>query len=200
MKYMGKIVCLMGKSAVGKDSVYKRLLEDRALGLKTIVPYTTRPIRDGEQEGVEYFFTDESGYEKYRRQGKIIEERLYHTMLGPWRYFTVDDGRIEAGSNYLVIGTLESYLKLRDYFGVGRVIPVLLEVDDGIRLQRALDREREQEQPKYEELCRRFLADSEDFASEKIIRAGVHRSFINVHLEKCLKEIYDYIRGQIDGD
>lgn len=200
MKYMGKIVCLMGKSAVGKDSVYKRLLEDQALGLKTIVPYTTRPIRDGEREGVEYYFTNEAGYKKFRTEGKIIEERLYHTILGPWRYFTVDDGRIEEGMNYLVIGTLESYLKLRDYFGVGRVLPVLLEVDDGIRLQRALDRERMQEQPKYDELCRRFLADSEDFALEKVMGAGVCRSFINIHLEKCLKEIHDYIRGQIDGD
>lgn len=67
---MGKIICLMGKSAVGKDSVFKRLLEDRSLGLRTIVPYTTRPIRDGEHNGVEYYFTDEVGYEKYKEIGR----------------------------------------------------------------------------------------------------------------------------------
>ena len=197
---MGKIICLMGKSAVGKDSVFKRLLEDRTLGLRTIVPYTTRPIRDGEHDGVEYFFTDEAGYEKFRKQGKIIEERLYHTILGPWRYFTVDDGRIEAQANYIVIGTLEAYLKLREYFGRGKVLPILLEVDDGVRLQRALDRERMQEQPKYEELCRRFLADSEDFAMDHIMAAGIERRFTNHDLEQCLEEIEDYIRGQINGD
>ncbi len=197
---MGKIICLMGKSAVGKDSVFKRLLEDRRLGLRTIVPYTTRPIRDGEHNGVEYYFTDEVGYEKYKGQGRIIEERLYHTVLGPWRYFTVDDGRIEAQADYIVIGTLEAYLRLRDYFGRGKVLPILLEVDDGIRLQRALDRERVQEHPKYEELCRRFLADSEDFARDNIAAAGIERHFVNEDLEQCLEEIKDYIRGQSNGD
>ncbi len=197
---MGKIICLMGKSAVGKDSVFKRLLEDRSLGLRTIVPYTTRPIRDGEHNGVEYYFTDEVGYEKYKGQGRIIEERLYHTVLGPWRYFTVDDGRIEAQADYIVIGTLEAYLRLRDYFGRGKVLPILLEVDDGIRLQRALDRERVQEHPKYEELCRRFLADSEDFTRDNIAAAGIERHFVNEDLEQCLEEIKDYIRGQSNGD
>ncbi len=51
---MGKIICLLGKSATGKDTLYRRLLEDDTLGLRKMVPYTTRPIRDGEQrsEGV----------------------------------------------------------------------------------------------------------------------------------------------------
>ena len=56
---MGKIFCLMGKSSTGKDTIYKRLLEDQELGLQRIVPYTTRPIREGEQEGVEYHFVSE---------------------------------------------------------------------------------------------------------------------------------------------
>ena len=49
---MGKIFYVMGKSASGKDTIYKKLLE-RFPGLKTVVTYTTRPIRDGETEGVE---------------------------------------------------------------------------------------------------------------------------------------------------
>ena len=56
---MGKIYCIMGKSSTGKDSFYKKLLEDRELNLKKIVMYTTRPIRAGEVNGVEYFFVNE---------------------------------------------------------------------------------------------------------------------------------------------
>ncbi len=52
---MGKIICLMGKSSTGKDTIFKSLLSDKDLGLKKIVPYTTRPIRAGERNGVEYF-------------------------------------------------------------------------------------------------------------------------------------------------
>ena len=49
----------MGKSASGKDSIYKKIRE-RLSELKPIVIYTTRPIREGEREGVEYYFTDDN--------------------------------------------------------------------------------------------------------------------------------------------
>lgn len=192
---MGKIICLMGKSSTGKDTIYKRILEREDLNLRTVVPYTTRPIRVGEQEGVEYHFTDEEGFLKLEKQGKIIEHRAYNTCHGLWRYFTVDDGKMDLSrANYIVIGTLEAYQKLRDYFGQENMLPILVELDDGVRLQRALNRERSQENPKYEEMCRRFLADSTDFSAEKLEEAGPLKSFYNDDLEHCLEEIVEYIK------
>ncbi len=190
---MDKIICLMGKSSTGKDTIFKKLREDQELKLRTIVPYTTRPIREGEKNGVEYFFTDEDGFRRLKNQGKVIEDRVYHTVHGLWRYFTVDDGQLQTGADYLIIGTLEAYRKLKEYFGQGRMLPVLIELEDGVRLQRALDRERAQEQPKYEEMCRRFLADSQDFSEERVAEAGVTRHFFNEDLERCLEEIKAYI-------
>lgn len=194
---MGKIICLMGKSSVGKDTIYGRLLEDESLGLRKIVPYTTRPIREGEREGREYFYTDEAGFGRLKELGKVIEDRAYHTCHGLWRYFTVDDGQIQASQNYLMIGTLEAYGKLQEYFGAERLLPVLLELDDGIRLQRALNREFAQANPGYAEMCRRFLADREDFSQEKIEKAGIARRFVNDGLERCLSEIRTYIKDGI---
>lgn len=191
---MGKIICLMGKSSTGKDTIFKRLLEDDTLELKTIVPYTTRPIRVGERDGVEYFFTDEEGFQRLKDRGKIIEAREYHTFHGLWRYFTVDDGQIELKYSYIMISTLEAYRHLQVYFGADRIVPVLIELDDGIRLQRALNRELKQENPKYEEMCRRFLADSADFSEEKIVECGIKRRFVNDELERCLEEIKRYIK------
>ena len=193
---MGKIIYLMGKSSSGKDTIFKRLLADDALGLMTIVPYTTRPIRSGEQNGVEYYFTDEEGFLKLKAEGKIIEERTYRTFHGLWRYFMLDDGQIQwNGQDYIMIGTLEAYLKMKDYFGEDKVLPIMIELDDGIRLERALNRERKQQQPKYEEMCRRFLADSEDFSEEKIREARIRHRFQNDNLERCLSEIKEYING-----
>lgn len=191
---MGKIVYLMGKSSTGKDTLFKRLLQDEKLGLKTIVTYTTRPVRDGETNGVEYFFTDEEGFLGWKGKGKVLEDRAYHTCHGLWRYFTVDDGQLsETNGDCAMIGTLEAYSRLKDYFGADRMLPVMIELDDGIRLQRALNRELAQEQPKYEELCRRFLADSEDFSEEKMQEAGISRRFQNDDLDRCLGEIKGYI-------
>jgi len=192
---MGKIIYLMGKSSSGKDTIFKELLKRGTVALKTIVPYTTRPIREGERNGVEYFFTDEQGFQEMLAGGKIIEQRSYNTFHGLWRYFTVDDEQIQLKeNNYVIIGTLESYLKTREYFGEENLLPVLIELDDGVRLQRALNREKKQKNPKYEEMCRRFLADSEDFADEKIREAGISRRFWNHDLESCLNEISNYIK------
>ncbi len=192
---MGKIVYLMGKSSTGKDTIFKELLKEGTMELKTIVPYTTRPIRVNEQDGVEYFFTDEDGFQQLKRDGKVIEDREYHTFHGLWRYFTVDDGQIQLEDDnlYIMIGTLEAYLRLSEYFGKDKLLPVMIELDDGVRLQRALNREKKQVQPKYEEMCRRFLADSEDFSEEKIAEAGIERRFYNDDLYRVLSEIQDYI-------
>lgn len=194
---MGKIICLMGKSSTGKDTIYKRLLENRDLKLKKIIPYTTRPIREGEKDGVEYHFVSDAEYESLESSGKIIEERTYNTFHGLWCYFTVDDGDIQVDSgSYIVIGTLEAYNAMKQYFGEEIMLPVMIELDDGSRLQRALDREKKQQNPKFEELCRRFLADSEDFSEEKIAEAGITKRFCNDNLEQCLAQIEEYILSE----
>lgn len=192
---MGKIFCLMGKSSSGKDTIYKKLLEDASLGLHRIIPCTTRPIRDGETHGIEYFFYTEEELSKLEQAGKIIELRQYDTVYGPWKYFTADDDQIDLSrSHYLIIGTLESYVKMQDYFGRDSLIPIYICLDDGLRLQRALDRERSQEEPKYAEMCRRFLADEQDFSKEKLLAAGIHRQFQNLELSRTIQEISSYIR------
>lgn len=185
----------MGKSASGKDTIFRKLLRDDALGLHTIVTHTTRPIRSGERDGREYFFSTVSDFQKALALGKIIEYRAYNTVYGIWYYYTEDDGQIDLGRySYILIGTLESFSALRAYFGEENVIPVFLQVDDGERLQRALDRERSQKQPKYAEMCRRFLADEKDFSEENMKRAGIGRTFINDDPDRCLEEIRGYIR------
>ncbi len=194
---MGKIICLMGKSSSGKDTIFRELMLEGTLGLKTIVPYTTRPIRTGEKDGVDYHYTDEAGFQELQTAGKIIEERAYNTVHGLWRYFMVADESIELDKyDYCVIGTLEAYVHIRERFGQDRVLPVYIEIDDGERLQRALSRERSQKEPKYEEMCRRFLADCQDFSEEKIKAAGIEIRFRNEELGSCLENIIRYIREE----
>ena len=192
---MGKIVYLMGKSSSGKDTIYKKLLEQKDIRLEKIVPYTTRPIRAEEQDGVDYHFTDEAGYQELLQKGEVIEARIYHTCHGIWRYFTVADNTVELSEqSYLTIGTLEAYEQICSFYGKDRVIPVMIELDDGIRLQRALDREMAQEHPKYEEMCRRFLADAEDFSSERMAAADIAQTFHNDDLNQCLTKIIEYLK------
>ena len=55
---MGKIYYIMGKSATGKDHIYRALLKDETLGLAPLILFTTRPMRRGETDGREYHFID----------------------------------------------------------------------------------------------------------------------------------------------
>lgn len=188
---MGKIFCLMGKSSSGKDTIFKQLIEDKDLQLSPVISYTTRPIRHNESHGVEYYFIDERTLTQYTETGKLIEKRDYHTTNGKWSYCTVDDGQIDLQKpvSYLLIVTLEAYRNLRSYFGEDSIVPFYIAVDDGVRLERALRRERRQVKPNYDELCRRFLADSADFAVGKLAECGIMKQYENAKLYECMKNI-----------
>ena len=189
---MNEIVFIMIKSASGKDRIYRELSEDKALGLNKITMYTTRPLRSGEAEGREYHFVDDDTAKRLENENKIIEIRCYDTVFGVWKYFTADDGQIDlaSGKRYIVIGTLEAYDKFCEYYGNEHIMPIYIEVDDGVRLIRAVKREMEQENPHYEELCRRFLADAKDFSEENIRKSGITRRFANNgEFDDCVDEI-----------
>ncbi len=195
---MGKIFCVMGKSATGKDTIYQKLLTESNLGLNRIIPYTTRPIREGEVPGREYHFCTEEDVQRLEAEGKIVELRAYDTVYGIWKYFTVNDESIQLEKeNYLLIGTLEAYTKIRDYFGENQVLPIYIEVEDGMRLTRAIAREQSQDVPKYEEMCRRFLADAKDFSEGNLKSAGIEKRFVNIELADTIVKIEKYIESQM---
>ena len=135
---MGKIYYIMGKSSSGKDTLFRKIKQELPM-LQTVTLYTTRPKREGEREGVEYHFVTDEQMHIFERQGKVVELRTYNTVHGAWKYATIEDGQVNlAESDYLMIGTLESYGKLKKYYGAAYLVPVYIEVEDGERLNRAL--------------------------------------------------------------
>lgn len=186
---MAKLFVIMGKSSTGKDTVYKELLKSGSL--KPIVMYTTRPMREDETDGKEYFFTSDKDVEAYQAENKIIEMRSYNTIQGLWRYYTLDDGQIDRNSDdkYVIIATLQAYEIYLAYYGSDMVIPIYIEVDDKTRIHRAIEREDRQHRPDYVEMCRRFLADEQDFSETSIKNAGVGKRYVNAILSDCVNEI-----------
>ncbi len=194
---MKKIIYVMGKSASGKDTVFKRIQQEIP-ELRTVVLYTTRPRREGESDGVEYYFTTVPELKQKEQEGKIIESRTYETVCGPWTYATVDDGQFDSQeAAYLMIGTLESYLKTKEYFGENKIFPVYVEVEDGTRLLRAIQREQKEKSPNYAEVCRRFLADEQDFGEDKLKQCGIKVRYENENLDDCVRQILSDIRQSL---
>ncbi len=190
---MGKIIILMGKSGSGKDTIYARLIQDNPFQLQTITPCTTRPIRNGEVEGREYYFKTLEQMHQMNEQKQIVELRTYQTVYGPWHYFTGAQNIDLRLYDYITINTLVGYDQFVSYYGKENILPILLQMDDGIRLQRALDREKIQENPKYEEMCRRFLADADDFSIENIQQRSIDTENIidnSGSIEETVQKVY----------
>ena len=142
---------------------------------------------------MDYHFATEEQLARLQQAGKVIECRCYQTVHGPWYYFNVDDGQFDTEEDCLLISTLEGYAQIRAYFGEERVVPLYLEISDRTRLHRALEREDQQSSPKYAELCRRYLADNEDFSEEKLAEQGIVQRYSNEELEACLAALEEKI-------
>lgn len=191
-----KLIYIMGKSSSGKDTIYKILKEK--LDVNTYVMYTTRPMREEEINGVTYNFISSEEMQDYidgKKEYKVIESRTYQTIHGPWTYATIADKQFDTKKDLIMLGTLESYNKMKEYFKK-ELIPIYIEVEDGIRLERAIQREKKQKEPKYTELCRRFIADSKDFSEENIKKSKIEKRFQNIELDKCVDEIIEYLDSQ----
>ena len=180
----------MGPSNSGKDTIIRTLVKENKFAFKEMIMSTTRPKRTHEVEGREYYFKTVEEMLDLEKQGKIIEKRKCDTAYGPWYYFTTSSSIDLDNYNYVGSNTLEGLDQFVKFYGMENIISLLIKVDDGIRLQRALDRERREENPKYQELCRRFLADSTDFSEENINKRHI-TSIINndSNLDNTMKEV-----------
>lgn len=185
----------MGKSASGKDTIYKKILE-RESSIRGIVIYTTRPKRDGEIDGYTYHFVDNEYIEIHKNS--IIEKRVYNTKFGNWIYATIDDGQFDFDGTLICIGTLESYQICKEYFGEDRMFPVYIEIDDEIRFERAIQRE-DVDELKLSEIKRRFMADNIDFSEEKLMQAGIEKIYVNNCIDNCVNEILNDLGGKVEG-
>ena len=196
---MSNFIYIMGKSASGKDTIYKKIKEQ--IDVKTYVLYTTRPIRTGEQEGVDYHYVSDEQMLKFKQEGKVIESRTYQTVKGPWTYATIADEQLEQNGDILTVGTLESYNKIKEYYEDKKsikLLPVYITIDEDERRKRAIKRENKQENPNYEEVERRLKADNIDFSEENLKKVGIgqNQTFENYDLDKCLESILTYIQKE----
>lgn len=164
---MGYIYCLIGKSGTGKDTVMEQILADKKLDIEKIVPYTTRPKRENEIDGVNYHYVSETEMLQMEENNLIVEKRSYNTVHGVWNYFTADND-IDYDRDYIIITTQEAIEKFISHFGMEKIYIVYLFLDDKTRLERCINRESMQQTPNYKEVCRRFLGDEEGFDEAKL--------------------------------
>ena len=82
LRMMIKIIALMGKAGSGKDTLLHKLMEQDPLRFNEIISYTTRPLRDGEIDGVNYHFVSDETFLQMVNDGKMLE----HSVFNNWHY------------------------------------------------------------------------------------------------------------------
>ena len=124
------LLCVLGESSCGKDSLVSKLSE--RTNLTTICSYTTRPRRDG--EGETHIFVDDNVYEEMLSEGKIAA----YTEISSFKYWTTTD-QLYSNSYYIIdydgLRTLKS-LNLPNL----RLVSVYINVPESIRKERAIRR------------------------------------------------------------
>lgn len=139
-----KIFALLGYSSVGKDTILKQVLKDMD-DVKPIISTTTRPMRKGETEGVEYYFIDDTEF--FRRGTDFVEQRIYHTKVkengveknATWRY-GIERMELEKDDYLIVIVDSVGYKELKNYVGNNKIVPIFISAPQEELKARALAR------------------------------------------------------------
>lgn len=202
---MVELLYIIGKSSSGKDTIKNGLVDALKVSgakVKELVLYTTREIRAGEINGLDYNFVTEDIYQELIKCDKVIETRTYNKVQGMVRYFTVIEEELHrVSADYIVgVGTLVSYNNLVKYFKLHSdkqlsVTPIYLEVENCNRLLRAMKRELKEEKDKqnFEEVCRRFEADELDYSEKNIVESAITKRFQNKNIDGTIVEIFNYL-------
>ena len=192
-----KIFALLGYSSVGKDTILKQVLKDMD-DVKPIISTTTRPMRKGETEGVEYYFIDDTEF--FRRGTDFVEQRIYHTKVkengvekeATWRY-GIERAELEKDDYLIVIVDSVGYKELKNYVGNNKIVPIFISAPQEELKARALARGDLEA-----EVDRRLKDDYERFMDFRVRTVYHEVKNTNGRLEEAIKEVEGIITKHIN--
>ena len=192
-----KIFALLGYSSVGKDTILKQVLKDID-DVKPIISTTTRPMRKGETEGVEYYFIDDKTF--MEKGTDFVEQRIYHTKVkengvekdATWRY-GIERAELEKDDYLIVIVDSVGYKELKNYVGNGKIVPIFISAPQEELRTRALARGDLEA-----EVDRRLKDDYERFMDFRVRTVYHEVKNTNGRLEEAIKEVENIITKHIN--
>lgn len=180
-----KILVLLGSSASGKDTVAK-ILARRNKDLKIAISTTTRPKRELEKDGVDYYFISKEEFILKMARGAFWEFRVYHTLVNgepdSWFYALEKDKTFLEEEDYILVIDRVGYRELKNKLG-SKIVSVYIDAPVSARKIRAMSRDKNFDQTEWE---RRVSDDNNVFEN---IEEEVDYVVENIDLEKCVNQV-----------
>lgn len=193
------IIFITGPTCSGKTTIKKYLLEN-IKDSKNLLLNTTRPIRDGEIDGVDYNFDIDENLAEYIKSNRLFEYIMYETSHGNWWYYTLKNS-IKDNNTYIISASIDTlfryYKNILNLDMVVRIIPIVLETEKETIEKRYKQRQSDnQDDPEIE---RRINSDIEkykkyEYLIEKIVLYD--NIFLNTG-EKDLNELCEHISNRV---
>lgn len=192
-----RMIIIMGRAGTGKTSLVNELVKR---GYEKIKTCTTRPIRDGEEDGVDYFFLTDDQFHKYAQNNYFAEIKKYYTTEGEWLYGTPKVELLSSDEKSVIILTpdgVRAVKPLLDSRGIHYTV-VLIGAKASVIKRRMIQRGDDMD-----EIIRRIRADDEDFEDcEEFVNftlsnAGSIQDLAN-ELERKLQELKEDNDGSCD--
>ena len=149
------LIAIYGPSGCGKDTIKRAILKKDKVLFNNIIGATTRPKREKEINGKDYYFMSNEEFTENILNCNMMEAASFNG----WFYGTLRTSLILNKINIGIFNMEALQTLLEDYEELN-ILPVWISVNDKERLIRTLNREKN---PNCTEICRRFIADYNDY-------------------------------------
>lgn len=181
----GNLFVLTGPSGVGKNTIIDRVLSE-AGGLVESVSVTTRKQRDGERDGVDYFFTDRESFEKMKSHNHFIESAEFAgNYYGTPRNWV--QMRVQEGLDVVLVIEVQGAKQVKQQFP--DAILVFLAPPSMVELEKRL---------------RRRATESEDVIAMRLDKAGqemnqrhlFHYEVVNEDVDQAVNNVLSIVYAE----
>lgn len=196
MKKENYIIAITGKTASGKSSIERAL--EKVYGYKRVISTTTRPMRNGEKQDVDYHFVTDEEFKKLLDNNELIEYRYYDAIENGktkrW-YYGITKDEIDLNKHSVVVSVdLKGLQDLKKHFG-NKVISFYIDVPEEKRKLRAIARDINFEEQEFIRRCK------DDDIKFKDVKYKVDKIIPNDDFNKCIEQIIfniDYIKKMLE--
>ena len=185
---------LIGKSASGKDAIRNKLISEH--GFKSIITYTTRPMRNGEKDGVTYHYISDEDFTQKINNGFFAEYKTYLAQVGDgqykkWYYGTSKESLEYADENTVIILTPDG---VKDVLKYDLDVKVIWVYANNNTIEKRLENRVKNGTAIAKECERRMSKDYMDFKSADSLADKIVYNNDGYNLDEVVEKVLMYYR------